>query len=172
MESIEKWYTRFNDEEFTRYYTSGEAIAVHIVRDLAFDINTSNKWIDVVSFNTYATNLNKDGVNWIIVELFPRITHPQYVKYDTEYNRYICWHAAHDDIAAHREKNHHGEKYIVLCKLVKIKTDDKNDYDYKVTAFSKIKQKKINYIIDNTPELVEKIRKNRKPTLSLLTVRE
>ena len=168
---MKKWFEKFNDEEFSNYNLSGEATAVHIVRDRAFGINTSNKWIDVLSFNRYKTEQHKDGFYWIIVELFPRITHPNYTN-DKERNKYLCWRAAHDDIATHREKHHHGEKYIVLCKNVTIDTDDPNcKYDYFVTAFRKIKQKKINYINDNAAELANRMKQNKEPTLAILNIR-
>lgn len=128
---MEKWYERFNDDGFILYNESGEATCVHIVRDIANNINTTDKWIDVIS--------HTNGFEQIIVELFPRITHPQYTQ-DTEYNRYICWHAAHDDIAVHREKGHHGKKYAVQCKQVQIKDKKgKAHDDYKVTGVRKIR---------------------------------
>ena len=33
--------------------------------------------------------------------------------------KYLCWHAAHNDIAWHRSMNHHGEKFIVLSRICK-----------------------------------------------------
>ena len=177
---MEKWYERFNDAGFTLYNESGEATCVHIVRDQALDIDTTGKWIDVISCKKYTTRLKvnerhwliRDEFDWIIVELFSRITHPKYTG-DTHENKYICWKAAHDDIATHREKDHHGEKYIVLCKLIQVGSDNEliPKTDYEVTAFSKIRQKKINYIRSNADELIEKIRNNKKPTLEILTVR-
>ena len=142
-----KWYEQFNDEDFTSYIESGEATCVHIVRDNTNNVNTTDKWIDVIS--------HTNGFEHIVVELFPRITHPKYkmhekVTKDTnhnyytcsvcQWNRYICWNAAHNDIAVHREKGHHGRKYAVQCKRVQIK-DEKGEicYDYKVTGVKKIK---------------------------------
>lgn len=144
---MEKWYERFNDDAFTLYNESGEATCVHIVRDNANNVNTKDKWIDVIS--------HSNGYEQIIVELFPRITHPKYITHekvtkDTKHNyytcfvcqqnRYICWHAAHDDISVHREKGHHGKKYAVQCKRVQVKDENgKTHYDYKVTGVSKIR---------------------------------
>lgn len=128
---MKKWYERFHDAEFTRYNESGEATCVHIVRDNANNVNTTDKWIDVISHTS--------GFEQIIVELLPRITHPQYTS-DTEHNRYICWCAAHDDIAVHRGNGHHGKKYAVQCKRVQTKDDNgASHYDYKVTGTSKIR---------------------------------
>lgn len=170
---MKKWFTRFNDADFTHYYESGEATAVQIVKNLARDIDTSNKWIDVISYKRYATNLNRNWFNWSIVELFPRITHPKYTK-DVQYNKYICWHAAHNDITVHRQKNHHGEKYIVFCKLIKPDFPYYEDYhyeNYQIINFGKINQKKINFIIANTTEFVSKIQQNKDPLLALLSIR-
>ena len=64
---MEKWYERFNDAGFTLYNESGEATCVYIVRDKANNVNTTDKWIDVIS--------HANGFDQIIVELFPRITH-------------------------------------------------------------------------------------------------
>lgn len=128
---MEKWYERFNDDGFTLYNKSGDATCVYIVRDKANNVNTTDKWIDVIS--------HANGFEQIIVELFPRITHPKYTN-NTEYNRYICWHAAHDDIDEHRRKGHQGKKYAVQCKRVQV--IDENEmirYDYKVTGVSKIR---------------------------------
>lgn len=113
---MRKWYEKFHDKAFNLYNTTGEATAVHIVRDLAENVNTKGKWIDVVSMNTCNTRYDTLNFNRIIVELFPRITHPQYTN-DPEFNKYICWKTAHNDIASHRSKNHHGEKYIVHFRL-------------------------------------------------------
>lgn len=130
-ESYEKWYERFDDEEFINYIESGEAACVHIVRDKAQNVNTDDKWIDVISYTR--------GFSQIDVELFQRITHPQYTN-DTEKNRFICWNAAHDDIAEHRSKGHHGSKYTLQCKRVKVKDENgRTHWDYKVVGVKKIK---------------------------------
>jgi len=173
---MEKWYERFHDEGFNHYNETGEAAAVHIVRDLALDVDTTGKWIDVIAMNTFKHSSGRMGFNWIIVELFPRITNPQYTD-DVEYNKYICWHAAHDDIALHRKKNHHGEKFIILCKLYMEKEiylfgEEVPTYDYKVIASHKIQQKKINYIEQNADSIIAQIRKKRKPTLSMFHISE
>ena len=91
----EKWYEKFNDEKFIDYYKSGEATAVYIVRDLAEDVKTRGKWIDVLpTTNSCYSSCGRLEFNWIIVELFPRITNPKYKKDDEEYNKYLCWWAA------------------------------------------------------------------------------
>lgn len=55
------WYERFHDELFNEYNSSGEAVAVHIVRDIVDNIDTRGKWIDVVSMDTYGA-YNRDHI--------------------------------------------------------------------------------------------------------------
>lgn len=101
-DSKEKWYLKFNDARFTSYIESGEAEAVHIVRDIVRSVNTTGKWIDVLS--------HSNGL--ITCELFPRITHPKYTA-DPDMNKYLTWHAAHADISVHRSRGAIGEKFRV-----------------------------------------------------------
>lgn len=173
----EKWYERFHDDAFISYYETGEAEAVYIVRDLAKDVDTTGKWIDVVSASTFGTDCEKIGFNRIIVELFPRITRPDYGD-DVYENRYLCWHAAHKDIALHRSKNHHGEKFLVLCKLC---IEEREIYragvkiwrkygNYVYLASHKIKQKKIEYINRNAEEIILQIKQKGEPTLSMFHI--
>lgn len=163
-----KWYEKFNDERFIEYYKSGEATAVYIVRDLAEDVKTRGKWIDVLpTTNNYYSSFGRFEFNWIIVELFPRITNPEYTN-DKEYNKYLCWHAAHGDIEEHREKKHNGEKYIVLCELYF--DEECKKFKYEVLASHSINQKKINYIKSNADNIIEQIIKTGKPTLSMFRI--
>lgn len=192
MKNNIEWHKRFNDELFDTYNTSGEATAVHIVRDIVKNINTKNKWIDVVSMDTDCSSYFDFDFNWIIVELFPRKTRPQYKEYleilpsddyfskrkkeisnriIREENRYITWQTSHNDIAEHRSNNYHGEKFIVLCQLNKKRTRaSKGEDDYIISAINKISQKQIDYIIEHQNDLSEKIHLNGKATLDILNV--
>lgn len=168
---MEKWYEKFEDQEFTDYYESGEAAVVHVVRDCAMEVKTTGKWIDVISVDTFESKIEgRIGFNWIIVELFPRIHQPKYIK-DRDFNRYLTWHAAHDDIAEHRSKNHHGEKFLVICKLKKMKCTvgkRQEEYvDYHVIDSCKVNQKQICAIESNADKIVSSIRAKRKPSFSL-----
>ena len=135
-----KWYERFNDSKFTHYILSGEAEAVYIVRDKAAGINTNGKWIDILNNEN-----NKNGDNFRIrCELFPRITHPQYIENDNDYNRYICWKAAHEDIAKHRKLGHRGERFVVNYRRITKRIRNsrtgeiETNNDYTVTSFKKL----------------------------------
>ena len=170
-----KWYEKFEDQDFIGYYESGEASAVHVVRDCTMEVNTTGKWIDVLSVNTFKSQFEgRLGFNWIIVELFPRIHQPKYTNNDRDYNRYLTWHAAHDDIAEHRSKNHHGEKFLVLCKLKKMKhivNKKEEEYiDYHVIDSCKVNQRQIRLIETNATKIVADIRAKRKPSLALFPV--
>lgn len=52
----------------------------------------------------------------IIVELFPQKIKPKYDT-DPDYNRYLTWLTAHEDIEKQRDSGFHGEKFLVLCEL-------------------------------------------------------
>ena len=171
---MEKWYERFQDQGFIDYYESGEAAAVHVVRDCAAEVNTAGKWIDVISANTFKSQSDgKIGFNWIIVELFPRIHHPRYTD-DRYYNRYLTLHTAHDDIAEHRSKNHHGEKFLVICELKRTKQavngEQGESVDNHVIDSCKVNQKQIRSIESSSAKIVSDIRTKRKLSLTLFPI--
>ncbi|MDE5763385.1 MAG: hypothetical protein K2I00_00240 [Ruminococcus sp.] len=168
---MEKWYERFKDKAFTYYWESGEAEAVHIVRDCATGVNTTGKWIDVVSERTITEHSESSaGLYWIIAELFPRIHKPEYTD-DTDYNRYLTWYTAHNDICEHRSKNHHGEKFFILCELIKKKRivhEKEREYiDRSVIDSCRVNQKNINSINKlKSAEILKNIRENGNLSLS------
>ncbi len=106
------------DAEYIRYVESGESAAVFVVRDVVQAINTSGKWIDIISLDCYDEEPDGKAFNWIVCELFPRKIQPQYIDEDTDYNRYITWKTAHDDISQQRRKGGKGPKFLVLCRLI------------------------------------------------------
>lgn len=186
VENKNEWYNRFKDEDFEMYNKSGEATAVHIVRDIVRSINTREKWVDVVSMseNGYCFD-DIRNFDWLIVELFPRLTRPSYKKsieilptddvltverkkylnrQVCEENRYITWKASHSDISVHRAKGHHGERFIVLCRPNRRTKQN----DYTVTAVSRITYEQTDYIIEHEESLSEIIRKSKNPTLDIL----
>lgn len=134
---MKKWYERFGDAAFATYFESGEAWAVHIVRDEAIEVDNTGKWIDVLDIGEFQGE--KGQFRWIAAELLPRITKPAYTS-DTELNRYLCWAAAHNDIAAHREKGAHGPKYLVLLRWLPGK-NKKEGMDWQVIADRHVQQK-------------------------------
>ncbi|MBD5096000.1 MAG: hypothetical protein HDT40_03165 [Lachnospiraceae bacterium] len=185
------------DADYISYIESGESAAVFIVRDIVNTIDTKNKWIDVISLNTYDKKgaWNRKAFNWIIVELFPRKLKPEYDKSDSDHNKYLTWVTAHADIDKQRRAGFHGEKYLVLCNLfnknknkfttrtiiarkywepmeayrpMEIKEPIDPDWDYRIQAVKKVNNKQVNYIINHEWEIKAKIIANGKPTLEIL----
>lgn len=115
------------DAEYISYVESGESAAVFITRDIADEINTQGKWIDVIDLSTYDKHGRK-AFNYFIVELFDRKIWPVYSKdSDDATKKYITWHTSHKDIAEQRSKGIRGSKYIVLCHLY-----NKNKGSYRI----------------------------------------
>ena len=107
-----------HDAEYIRYVESGESAAVFVVRDVVQAVNTSGKWISIVSMNSRIEEPNGWAFDWIVCELFPRKIQPEYIGEDTDYNRYITWKTAQLDIAQQRSKGYSGPKFLVLCRLI------------------------------------------------------
>ena len=192
----EKWK---HDTEYISYIESGESAAVFIVRDIVNSIDTSGKWIDVISLNTYYKSGADDrkAFNWIIVELFPRNIKPSYDKKDPSHNKYLTWKAAHEDISIQRAKGYNGPKYLVLCDLF---NKNKNkfryrtitarmywepveayrpmtkkkrvapEWEYKIRAVKVVNMNQVAYIRKHESELEGKIRENGRPTLEILGI--
>lgn len=107
------------DAEYISYVESGESAAVFVVRDIVRSIDTTGKWIDVLSLEG---DKNKDGrwdFKYINVELFPRKIHPEYpADASEEDKKYITWKTANEDIAEQRSHGYRGSKFRVNPKLV------------------------------------------------------
>ena len=56
------------------------------------------------------------------MELFPQKIKPKYDT-DPDYNRYLTWLTAHEDIEKQRDSGFHGEKFLVLCDLYERKQE-------------------------------------------------
>ena len=156
-------------------------------------------WVDVVSMNTYYKRGSGNiAFNWIVVELFPRKIKPKYDA-DPDYNRYLTWLTAHEDIEKQRDSGFHGEKFLVLCDLydknknkftthtviakkywepmeayrsMEIKNPIDPEWEYRIRAVKKVNAKQIRYIVEHEFELEEKIRKNGRPTLRILGIED
>lgn len=188
------------DSEYISYIESGESAAVFIVRDIVNSIDTTGKWIDVISLSTYEKRgaNGRKAFNWIIVELFPRIHTPEYDKYDSAHNKYLTWLTAHEDITDQRAKGYKGDKYLVLCNLynknknkfttrtiyakkywepqsayrnMEVKDPVDPEWEYRIQAVKKVNYKQISYIDNHEWDIIERIKENGKPTLELLGIR-
>ena len=108
------------DPEYISYVENGESAAVFIARDVAKDVPTDGKWIDVIETDGRQQADRRWDFREFTVELFPRRIQPVYPQYTSDKDRkYITWKTAHDDIAEQRRNGVHGVKYRVCPKLVK-----------------------------------------------------
>lgn len=121
---MEKEKRKKYSPEYISYVERGDSAAVFITRDIVNSIDTRKKWIDVVEINAFdyydeEDNARKD-FNYFIVELFPRITTPDYSNVaDEEDRKYITWKTAIDDITVQRAKGYVGPKFLILARLWK-----------------------------------------------------
>ena len=105
--------------EYISYLNNGESAAVFIARDIAVNVPTAGKWIDVISDDTKGRRDGRWDFNYIIVELFPRKTTPIYPEWASEEDRkYITWQTAHKDIDKLRSSGYHGPRYKIIPQLV------------------------------------------------------
>lgn len=107
-----------------------------MTRDIAKEVPTDGMWVDVISAN------KKDRVDgrWdftsFTVELFPKITRPEYPPDASEESKkYITWQTACKDIENHRKQGHRGSKYRICPQLVNI-NKDKYTMEEAVWSFS------------------------------------
>lgn len=107
-----------HDADYIRYIESGESAAVFIVRDMTKNVSTKNKWVDITSMSPYWQDKDGRAFNWIVAELFPRKTKPDYSKCKTdEEKKYLTWKTANGDISQQRSEGYSGPKYLILCIL-------------------------------------------------------
>ncbi|WP_271853356.1 hypothetical protein [Planococcus maritimus] len=122
------------DAAYIEYVKSSASTAVLIVRDMAQDINTEGKWIDVRHTENRFLSHHIGDFSFLIVELFSRKQKPAYPRKmeeetDSEYkNRiaYITWQTATADINRQRTQGVQGDVYIVLPRL---RNEHENMYD-------------------------------------------
>ncbi len=130
------------DADYIAYIEDGESGAVFITRDIAEDIETSGKWIDVVEVEhevleeryklegklryrdfDYTDEVREYRINdykYFVVELFDRREHPKYSEgMSKEEKKYVTWETATRDICKQRNAGVTGPKYLVIPKLIK-----------------------------------------------------
>lgn len=105
------------DSKYIAYVESGESAAVFVARDIAKDLDTRGKWIDIVSHDGHKNSGNKWIFKTIRIELFPRKTNPVYPKNASEEDKkYITWQAARKDIDTQKSQGFKGPKYVLSVK--------------------------------------------------------
>ncbi len=86
-----------HDADYIRYVDSGESAAVFVVRDIAENVPTKGKWIGIISMRPYWQDEDGRAFRWIVAELFPRKTQPDYSKCKTdEEKKYLTWETANE----------------------------------------------------------------------------
>ena len=112
-------------DKYKYYLNSTEALAIYIVKAYVNDIDTNNKWVDIVSSDTWKHKSDKTGFNYLIVEIFEKKKYPIYpVKTNQvsefEY-RQICkaltWKVSHEDIENQRNNGIKGHIYLIIVQL-------------------------------------------------------
>ena len=112
-------------DKYEDYLKSSEALAVYIIKAYVHQVDTRNKWIDIVNSSTWEHRSSKTAFNYLIVEIFDRIKHPIYPKRtdqmdDYEY-RQICkaitWEVSHDDIRDQRERGIRGQLFLTIVPI-------------------------------------------------------
>lgn len=128
------------DAAYISYVENGESAAVFIARDIAKDVPTVGKWIDVTRSDGYKNKNNRWDFKEFAIELFPRHKTPTYPKDATdEDKKYITWKTAHEDITEQRSKGVKGSKYVIWPKLVKRSTrSGKTKWEYEIMQIKKL----------------------------------
>ncbi len=115
--------------EYISYVKNGDSAAVFITRDIAKQVNTNGKWIDIIDSDGFMNTQKKAKWDFsrIVIELFPRITKPVYPdKVTNEEIDYITWKTARNDIVMLRQKGYKGQRFEIRPELI-----NENDGKYK-----------------------------------------
>ena len=112
-------------ELYDIYSKSEESVLVKLIKKLKANIDSDNKWIDIVSFDSWDHRSELVGYNYLIVELFGRKNQPIYPRKeknmsDAEYKnlcKAITWHVAHEDIDNQRSQSIQGQLYLMAITI-------------------------------------------------------
>lgn len=66
-------------DEYGLYSRSNEAVAVYFVKSIVSNLDTKDKWIDIISYERYP-NYDKPAFKNLEIELFERKIKPKYPK--------------------------------------------------------------------------------------------
>ena len=114
------------DSEYIAYCEHGDSAAVFIMRDIQKNVDTTGFWIDIIKSDHRLVEVYNSewecrllhDFKYFVVELFPRVTKPDYTDcWTKEEMRYITWATAMGDIRTHRASGYVGRKYRVDCRL-------------------------------------------------------
>lgn len=145
------------DPEYIAYCEHGDSAAVFIMRDIQKNVDTTGFWIDIIeSDHRLVKKRNSEGFyrtlhdfKYFVVELFPRVTKPDYAGcWTDDEKRYETWATAKGDIFRHRASGYVGRKYRVDCRLEivtkKVKNKEGEEVeepkpDYKIISVKRVK---------------------------------
>ena len=124
------------DPDYRRYVSSHHPEAIEFIkRNAAAFQKKGNVWLDIQDYSVFpgtapdGSNLPGAGkvilFKTIVFDVFPRKMKPEYREEDTDYNRYITWKTATEDIRKQRSEGNRGERWIVECLLDVHKTPDR-----------------------------------------------
>ena len=124
------------DPDYRRYVSSHHPEAIEFIkRNAAAFQKKGNVWLDIQDYSVFPGTA-PDGSNLpgaakvilfktIVFDVFPRKMKPDYREEDTDYNRYITWKTATEDIRKQRSEGNRGERWIVECLLDAHRTPDR-----------------------------------------------
>ncbi len=112
-------------DKYKDYLKSSEALAVYLVKSYVRQVDTRNKWIDIVNSSTWEHRSGKTAFNYIIIEVFDRMKHPIYPKRTDQMDDYgyrqickaITWEVSHDDIRDQRERGIRGQLFLTIVPI-------------------------------------------------------
>ncbi|MFA9397875.1 MAG: hypothetical protein ACERKV_06380 [Clostridiaceae bacterium] len=105
-------------KEYLDYSKSEEATIVYFVKNLVNNLDTKNKWVDVVNFDIWGSKDNKPAFNYIIVKLFEKRIYPKYPKEaDLQLRKAITWATSHHDIEQQKVNGIRGQMFLITCYL-------------------------------------------------------
>lgn len=113
------------DIDYQKYISEHHPEAIEFIKKNRKIFN--NKWIDIQDYESFSKKAS-DG-SWlpgtkriilfkqIVFDVFERRIKPEYIKDDINYNRYITWKTATEDIENQRSEGIKGERWILKCSL-------------------------------------------------------
>lgn len=112
-------------DKYKDYLNSTEALAVYIVKAYVNDIDTNNKWIDIISSDSWEHKSGKMAFNYLIVEIFDKKIFPNYPIKDDQMNEYeyrqICkaltWKVSHEDVSFQRQIGIKGHLFLIITQV-------------------------------------------------------
>ena len=98
---------------------------MYLTKQLVHQIDTKNKWIDIVDYDQFSHRSNLVGFNYIIVEVFNRKIIPMYPEKKTFSNEFaykqtckaITWDVSHRDIEKQRASGARGLTYLIVISI-------------------------------------------------------